>query len=282
MSLAKCKAAQRNLLLAFNLRDGGLDEDRKNHSAHRPRRPRQNRPASTSPARWSLFLTSDVIWSQRIAPLIQQTLADGGVRGQSTSGTQFLPNLGWLEPATVLARLTGQTSGLLPRAGQANAGNTRFLAPRRGERRLRPRLNPRPTLNHIGGGANPTFTVKVEDWGSNTPRPASRSKVSVARGRQGIQGLPRNRQDRTGRDGQRRHPGRRGPAGSRSSHFTVYVQPVPGRDEHRKQQGHIPRRLWEVEAARRRRGRTQSVFMSEPWGPVHARLAFPFSCPPHP
>ena len=55
-------------------------------------------------------MPSDVIYSQRVAPLIQQALAAGSIHGLSTASTQFLPNLGWLELSTVEERLTGKSS----------------------------------------------------------------------------------------------------------------------------------------------------------------------------
>ena len=58
-----------------------------------------------------IFLASDVVYSQRVVPLIQQTLAANGIHGLSTAPSRFLPNLGWLEPTTVLSRLTGQAPG---------------------------------------------------------------------------------------------------------------------------------------------------------------------------
>ena len=55
-----------------------------------------------------IFLASDVIYSQRVVPLIQQTLAANGIHGLTTAPSRFLPNVGWLEPTTVLSRITGQ------------------------------------------------------------------------------------------------------------------------------------------------------------------------------
>ena len=49
-----------------------------------------------------------MLYSQRVAPLIQQTLSAHGISGLSDAPTRFLPNLGWLEPTTVEPRLTGQ------------------------------------------------------------------------------------------------------------------------------------------------------------------------------
>src|SRR5436190_8281893 len=51
------------------------------------------------------FLSSDVIWSQRVAPLIKEGLDGSDITGQTTPISRSLPNLGWLDPATVAARL---------------------------------------------------------------------------------------------------------------------------------------------------------------------------------
>jgi hypothetical protein len=111
-----------------------------------------------------VLLASDVIYSQRAAPLIQQTLASNGIQGLTTSSTHFLPNVGWLVASTALARITGQgasgsTTGIAPGThGSALIGvavGTNMLAPE-------------PTLNHVSGGGSPTFTVTVEDSGSNS------------------------------------------------------------------------------------------------------------------
>ncbi len=109
-----------------------------------------------------IFLASDVLYSQRVAPLIAQTLAANGINGLTTTATRFLANVGWLDPNTTFSRLTGQNAGG-SQSTQTVTGNhgsalkavsvaTNTLA---GE----------PTLNHIAGGGNPTFTVQVENSG---------------------------------------------------------------------------------------------------------------------
>ena len=50
------------------------------------------------------FLASEVVYSQRVVPLIQQTLGSNGVHGQSTASTHFLSDIGWLNPATLMTR----------------------------------------------------------------------------------------------------------------------------------------------------------------------------------
>jgi hypothetical protein len=162
--------AQRDLLTAMDLRAEGMgkvaalmSQALGGHSS----------VASTEIAgEMELFLASDVLYSQRVAPLIQETLASNSIQGISTSSTRFLPNVGWLTPSTVLARITGQASsssstGLAPGThgssliGVSVGANT---------------LEPEPTLNHIGGGSSPTFTVTIEDTGSN---PEGNVKVEV-------------------------------------------------------------------------------------------------------
>ena len=101
--------AQRDLLLALDFRAEGVA---KVASLVRTALGGQAKQASTLIAGdMEIFLASDVIYSQRVAPLIQQTLAANGIQGQSTAPSRFLPNLGWLEPTTVYARLTGQPAG---------------------------------------------------------------------------------------------------------------------------------------------------------------------------
>jgi hypothetical protein len=163
-------AAQRDLLLALDLRAEGMSKV----ASLIPRvLGGQGSQASTEIAgQMELFLTSDVLYSQRVAPLIQQTLSSSGVQGVTTTSTRFLPNLGWLVPATALSRITGQGSG----------GSSTGLAPGTHGSALigvavgANALSPEPALNHIGGGGSPTFTVTVEDAGSN---PETDVKVDV-------------------------------------------------------------------------------------------------------
>ena len=109
-----------------------------------------------------IFLASDVIYSQRVAPLIQQTLAGNGIQGQSTAASRFLPNIGWLEPTTVYARLTGQPAGSSSSGGVTPGHHGSVL---KGVSVGTKALEAEPALNHISGGSSPTFTVMVENDG---------------------------------------------------------------------------------------------------------------------
>jgi hypothetical protein len=50
------------------------------------------------------LLSSDVIYSDRVAPLIIEALAKAGLAGSPPPST-FLPDIGWLDPATVAQRI---------------------------------------------------------------------------------------------------------------------------------------------------------------------------------
>src|SRR5262249_4478067 len=51
------------------------------------------------------LLASDVIYSQRVYPQIQNALADGGVKDQVTPKSQALTNFCWLDNAQVTAAI---------------------------------------------------------------------------------------------------------------------------------------------------------------------------------
>lgn len=163
-------AAQRNLLLALDMRVEGVA---KVASLVREALGGHAQQASTKIAGdMEIFLASDVIYSQRVVPLIQQTLTAGGVSGQTTASSRFLPNLGWTATATVQSRITGSaTAGTGPVAPGTHGHSLTGVSVGTNT------LAPSPTLNHVSGGSNPTFTVMVENAGSN---PETNVKVDVS------------------------------------------------------------------------------------------------------
>lgn len=162
-------SAQRNFLLAMSMRVEGLSKVanlvRTALGGQAPQ------AASSIAGAMEIFLASDVIYSQRVAPLIQEALSSGGVSGQSTPSSRFLPNLNWLQTSTVQAKLTGET----PSGGAVTSGTHGHSL--KGVSVGTNTLAPTPTLNHVSGGANPTFTVMVENAGSN---PQTNVKVDIS------------------------------------------------------------------------------------------------------
>jgi hypothetical protein len=69
-----------------------------------------------------LFLASDVVYSQRVAPLIVDALDDNDLHDQAVSPSKFLPNIGWLDAAKVGNKIN-------PDAGAASSSVTGEVKP---------------------------------------------------------------------------------------------------------------------------------------------------------
>jgi hypothetical protein len=164
-------AAQRDFLLVMDLRVEGLT---KVVALLPAALGGQDKQASTLIAGdMEIFLASDAIYSQRVAPLIQQTLSANGIHGLTTASTRVLPNLGWLDPATATARLTGHATST-SQGGQTVTGNHGSAL--KGVSVGGHTLEPEPALNHITGGSSPTITDQVENSGES---PETNVKVDV-------------------------------------------------------------------------------------------------------
>jgi hypothetical protein len=152
-------SAQRNLLLALDLRAEGVE---KVSNQLRTALGGHAKQASTLIAGdMENFLASDVIYSQRVVPLIEQTLKSAGVEGQTVASSHFLPNIGWLEPSTAESRITGQSASSSQSSSLTGHHGSALKTVSVGATTL----EPEPALNHISGGSNPTFTIGVEDAG---------------------------------------------------------------------------------------------------------------------
>jgi hypothetical protein len=115
-------AAQHDLELTMNLRAAGVTKI----GGLLPRA-LSNQPSAAESIRriagqMQSFLASDVVYSQRVAPLIQQALDDNGISGQTIATSKFLPNIGWLDAAQVGARIN-------PDAGAGTASSSGEVAP---------------------------------------------------------------------------------------------------------------------------------------------------------
>jgi hypothetical protein len=162
-------SAQRDLLLALDFRVEGITKIAALLPSALGGQSRQVGPKVAGDM--EVFLASDTIDSQRVVPLIQQVLKANGIRA-STPSSRFLPNIGWLDPNTVIARLTGQSSGGTTTGVAPGTHGSALLSVAVGTNTLAPE----PTLNHIAGGSSPSFTVTVEDTGSN---PEANVKVDI-------------------------------------------------------------------------------------------------------
>jgi hypothetical protein len=154
------KEAQRDLTMALDMRVEGITKV----GALLPTA-LGGQSAQTAPkiaGDMELFLASDVIYTQRVVPLIQQELSSNGIH-QGTQNGRFLPNLGWLETNTVTERLTGQAKSGSGGAVSPGTHGSSLVGVAVGTNQLQGE----PTLNHIAGGGSPTFTVTVENTGES-------------------------------------------------------------------------------------------------------------------
>ena len=96
--------AQQNLLLAFQLR---RDAIRKIAEKLQTARGATNADTAVNQiaGQMQAFLASDVVYSQRVIPYIKQALDANGVSGQTIATSQFLPDLGWLDPQQLAKRI---------------------------------------------------------------------------------------------------------------------------------------------------------------------------------
>ncbi len=160
------ESAQRNLLLALNLRAEGLEKVAGQLRTALGGQSSQAKQANTYIAgNMENFLASDVIYSQRVVPLIEETLKSAGVSGQTVAGSRFLPNIGWLEADTVQSRITGESANAANEPVTGNHGSALKTVSVGTST-----LEPEPALNHISTSGNTAFTVGVENSGESAQR----------------------------------------------------------------------------------------------------------------
>ena len=149
------------------------------------------------------LLASDVVYSQRVAPLIKQELDDNDITGQTIASSKFLPNLGWLDPGTVATRIGGEGGGATQPPGarparprphlDVSVGDTDPAAAARGQpagRRLGHDVRRRPSRTRAH---NDESNVKVTVTISGAGKPITVNKtVRPDEGRRGGRG-PRSR-----------------------------------------------------------------------------------------
>jgi hypothetical protein len=99
------KDAQRNLELVLNLRKDAVTKI--NGLVNKALSPGGAAPQALRAIAGNMqqFLASDVIYSQRVNPLIRQGLQSKKLGDQPVATSHFLPTLAWLDPAAVAARL---------------------------------------------------------------------------------------------------------------------------------------------------------------------------------
>ena len=125
------------------------------------------------------FLASDVVYAQRVAPLIKDALDKNDVNGQQIAGSRFMTDISWLAPATVASRLGRSAAAAAPPGRPARPRRactaTASLRTSIGAVTLQPEAP--GVVNRVPWSSNPTITVKFANQGDNDE---SNVKVSVS------------------------------------------------------------------------------------------------------
>jgi hypothetical protein len=168
------KAAQRNLELVLDLRDGALQKIADQIPNALGRGQTSTGAIAKIAGQMQVFLASDVVYKNRVAPLIKEALDKNGIHGQDIADSQFMPDIAWLSPDTISARLgrgtgTGGTSnaiapGLHGHGLLSTSVGTNTLAPG-------------GVVNHVAASPNLAFTIKFANQGDSNE---SDVKVSIA------------------------------------------------------------------------------------------------------
>jgi len=113
-------AAQQSLLIALEFRRDGLGFIAERiRTALGDEGDAANRAITQIAGQMQAFLSSDVLYQARVAPVIKHALDDAEIGGQRIATTRFLPGIEWLSEQTVAAQLGQQISG---GTGGRNAG----------------------------------------------------------------------------------------------------------------------------------------------------------------
>ena len=155
------KAAQDKLLLTLDFRAEGL----RKIAADLPTALGRGQPAQQAVNRiagqMQKFLASDVVYDQRVAPLIKETLDKEGITGQRIPNSRFMPSVSWLSPSYVADQLGAQgAQSAQPAPGLHGHG---LVSVSVGSNTLQPS----PVVNRVAATGRVTFHVAFANQGDN-------------------------------------------------------------------------------------------------------------------
>jgi len=110
------------------------------------------------------LLASDVLFDVRTRPFIAEALDEEELRGITIADSSFMPDLAWLDPATVGERLGAGPAGRAPRGRPAPGTHGHGLeSVSIGDTTLQPG----GAVNRVALAATPAFTVALQNQGEN-------------------------------------------------------------------------------------------------------------------
>jgi hypothetical protein len=220
------QAAQHDLEMVLNFRAMGV-----RRIADQLPKALSNQPSAVAAidkiaGQMQAFLASDVIYSQRVAPLIGQALANNGITGVAPVGSRFLPSIGWLDPGQVGDRINpgaGVSSGAKPGQPKPGSHGHGLLSVKSGSNTLQPGS----VVNHLPATAPLPIDVTFANQGQNDESNVEVS-VKVTGGPKPITVKKRLNQTKAGSTAVVTIQLTQVPPKGTAATMTVSVAPVPG------------------------------------------------------
>jgi hypothetical protein len=103
-------SAQHDLELVMNFRLAGVTEIAEQLNKAVSSQPGAQDAIRRIAGQMQQFLASDVVYSQRVKPLIEDALKDKDINDQQVPASKFLPSIGWLDPDQVSTKLNPSAS----------------------------------------------------------------------------------------------------------------------------------------------------------------------------
>ena len=225
------QTAQRNLLLALDMRAAALEKIAGQVTTALVKDGGDEAAAATEQiaAQMQQFLASDVLYNARVEPYITQTLADKEIGGQTTTKTQFLPSLDWLDPEVVGDRLGAEGGGDGTSSGEPAPGlhGHGLVSVRVGDLAL----EPGEKVNRIPAGSDIAFDVEFANQGDNPERNVPVRVRIRGQGIKTISAVRRVERTEPGANATASVPLKEAPPFSTPVTIEVSVEKVPGEEK---------------------------------------------------
>jgi len=221
-------SAQQNLLTVMNLRSQALTRIAEKLTAAQGRGPQAEAATNEIAGQMQMFLASDVLYSQRAAPLIVQALNEAGISGQTIPKSQSLPGYTWLAPDTVAQAIGGTAGG-----GTTTGGGTCPAGTSCGHGIVSTQIGT-TTLSDSGSTTVPAakppvnVTVKVANQGDNVEKNVIVTAKLTAPGQTTISAKKTVDATQPGSETDVSIPLTKVPAAGTAATLTVKVDPVAG------------------------------------------------------
>jgi hypothetical protein len=217
------KPAQTDFLLVLELRRDGLRKIAQKLPTAQATGGASQQAIVQITGQMQQFLASDVVYSQRVIPLIKKALDDNDIRGQTIATSRFLPSIEWLDASQVANRLGSSLSTGRPTGPVAPGSHGHGLS----STSVNGTDLSTDTANRIKAAPNLTFTVSFENQGENDERNVV-VKVSIEGAGTPIAGQTTVPSTSAGSSATAEVPLRQTPPTGKPVTINVTVQPVPG------------------------------------------------------